>query len=67
MGKLEPVVISRVTKTDDVPVPLKIHVVIRTEMVPVGITKEVHKPGMKDSSLFGRMLTIRKPLRSSAM
>lgn len=53
MGKLEPVVISRITKTDDVSLPSKVHVVIRTEMVPVGITKEVHKPGMKDSGLFG--------------
>lgn len=43
MGKLEPVIISKVKKTDDVPAPSKVHVVIRTEVDPIGITKEVHK------------------------
>lgn len=42
-GKIGAVVISRLMKTDDVPVPLKVHVVIRMETVPVGVTKEVHK------------------------
>lgn len=42
-GKIGTVVLSRLMKTDDVPVPLKVHVVIRMEMVPVGVTKEVHK------------------------